>query len=87
MQPSIKQINTTLSDEQKIQIHNIDEEKSKVVYNSIINRYKLERIVPMLYNSNIGTNLLGYKDKTTIERFLKSKSFERTKTISTNTNI
>ena len=29
MQPSIEQLNTTLSDEQKIQIHNIDEEKSK----------------------------------------------------------
>ena len=29
MQPSIEQINTTLSDEQKIQILNIDEEKSK----------------------------------------------------------
>ena len=42
MQPSIEQINTTLSDEQKIQIHNIDEEESKVIYNSIINRYKLK---------------------------------------------
>ena len=30
MQPSIEQINTTLSDEQKIQIHNIDEEKSRL---------------------------------------------------------
>ena len=79
MQPSIEQLNTTLSDEQKIQIHNIDEEKSKVIYNSIINRYKLKPVVPMLYNSNIGTNLLGYKDKTTIERFLKANPLKEQK--------
>ncbi len=36
MQPSIEQINNTLSDEQKIQIHNTDEEKSKSIYHSII---------------------------------------------------
>ena len=45
MQPSIEQINDTLSNEQKIQIHNIDEEKSKSVYHSIITRYKLKRLV------------------------------------------
>ena len=44
MQPSIEQINNTLSDEQKIQIHNTDEEKSKYIYNSIITRYKLKDI-------------------------------------------
>ena len=49
MQPSIEQINNTLSDEQKIQIHNTDEEKSKSIYHSIITRHKLKRIVPMMY--------------------------------------
>ena len=63
MQPSIEQINTTLSDEQKIQILNIDEEKSKVIYDSVVRMNKLQNIVPLMYNSNIGTTLLGYKDK------------------------
>ncbi len=53
MQPSIEQINNTLSDEQKIQIHNTDEEKSKSIYHSIITRYKLKRIVPLLYNTTL----------------------------------
>jgi len=82
MQPSIEQINTTLSDEQKIQIHNIDEEESKVIYNSIINRYKLKRIVPMLYNSNIGTYLLGYQDKVNVQQFLKANPLKEQKPLS-----
>ena len=82
MQPSIEQINNTLSDEQKIQIHNIDEEKSKVIYNSIINRYKLKRIVPMLYNSNIGTYLIGYQDKRNVEQFLKANPLKERKPLS-----
>jgi len=82
MQPSIEQINTTLSDEQKIQIHNIDEEESKVIYNSIINRYKLKRIVPMLYNSNIGTYLLGYQDKVNVQQFLKANPLKERKPLS-----
>ncbi len=82
MQPAIEQINTTLSDEQKIQIHNIDEEESKVIYNSIINRYKLKRIVPMLYNSNIGTYLIGYQDKRNVEQFLKANPLKERKPLS-----
>ena len=79
MQPSIEQINDTLSNEQKIQIHNIDEEKSKSVYHSIITRYKLKRLVPMLYNSNIGTYLLGYQDKANIKQFLKANPLREQK--------
>ena len=79
MQPSIEQINTTLSDEQKIQIHNTDEEKSKSIYHSIITRHKLKRIVPMLYNSNIGTYLLGYQDKKNVQQFLKANPLKERK--------
>ena len=35
MKPSIDQINETLNDEQKIQIHSIDEQQSKVIYDRI----------------------------------------------------
>ena len=73
MQPSIEQINTTLSDEQKIQIHNIDEEKSKVIYENIIRINRLQSVVPLMYNSNIGTSLLGYKDKKVIQKFLRAE--------------
>lgn len=79
MQPSIDEINNTLSDEQKIQIHNIDEEKSKTIYNSIVTRYKLKRLVPILYNSNIGTYLLGYQDKKNVQQFLKANPLEERK--------
>ena len=79
MQPSIEQINNTLSDEQKIQIHNTDEEKSKSIYHSIITRHKLKRIVPMLYNSNIGTHLLGYQDKKNVQQFLKANPLKERK--------
>ena len=79
MQPSIEQINNTLSDEQKIQIHNTDEEKSKSIYHSIITRHKLKRIVPMLYNSNIGTYLLGYQDKKNVQQFLKANPLKERK--------
>ena len=79
MQPSIEQINNTLSDEQKIQIHNTDEEKSKSIYHSIITRHKLKRIVPMLYNSNIGTYLLGYQDKKNVQQFLKANTLKERK--------
>ena len=79
MQPSIEQINNILSDEQKIQIHNTDEEKSKSIYNSIITRYKLKRIVPLLYNSNIGTYLLGYQDKKNVQQFLKANPLKERK--------
>ena len=79
MQPSIEQINNTLSDEQKIEIYNIDEEKSKYIYNSIVTRYKLQRIVPLLYNSNIGTYLLGYQDKKNVQQFLKANPLKERK--------
>ena len=73
MKPSIDQINETLNDEQKIQIYSIDEEKSKVIYDSVIRMNKLQNIVPLMYNSNIGTTLLGYKDKKDIKKFLRAE--------------
>ena len=73
MKPSIDEINKTLNDEQKIQIHSIDEQKSKVIYDSVIRMSKLQNIVPLMYNSNIGTTLLGYKDKKDIQKFLRAE--------------
>jgi len=73
MKPSIDEINKTLNDEQKIKICSIDEEKSKVIYDSIIRMNKLQNIVPLMYNSNIGTTLLGYKDKKDIQKFLRAE--------------
>jgi hypothetical protein len=58
MKPSIDQINETLNDEQKIEIHSIDEKKSKVIYDSVVRMNKLQNVVPLMYNSNIGTTLL-----------------------------
>ena len=73
MKPSIDQINETLNDEQKIQIHSIDEQKSKVIYDSILRMNKLQNVIPFMYNSNIGTTLLGYKDKKDIQKFLRAE--------------
>ena len=73
MKPSIDEINKTLSDEQKIQIHSIDEQKSKVIYDSVIRMNKLQNVVPLMYNSNIGTTLLGYKDKKDVQKFLRAE--------------
>ena len=73
MKPSIEEINKTLNDEQKIQIHSIDEEKSKVTYDSIVRMNKLQSVIPLMYNSNIGTTLLGYKDKKDIQKFLRAE--------------
>jgi len=73
MKPSIDEINKTLNNEQKIKICSIDEEKSKVIYDSIIRMNKLQNIVPLMYNSNIGTTLLGYKDKKDIQKFLRAE--------------
>ena len=73
MKPSIDEINKTLNDEQKIKICSIDEEKSKVIYDSVIRTNKLQNIVPLMYNSNIGTTLLGYKDKKDIQKFLRAE--------------
>ena len=67
MKPSIDEINKTLNDEQKIQIHSIDENKSKTIYDDIIRVHKLQNVIPLLYNSNIGTILLGYNDKKEIQ--------------------
>jgi len=73
MKPSIDQINETLNDEQKIQIHSIDEKKSKVIYDSVVRMNKLQNIIPLMYNSNIGTTLLGYKDTKAIQKFLRAE--------------
>ena len=73
MKPSIDQINETLNDEQKIQIHSIDEKKSKVIYDNIVRMNKLQNVVPLMYNSNIGATLLGYKDKKDIQKFLRAE--------------
>ena len=73
MKPSIDEINKTLSDEQKIQSCSIDEQKFKVTYDSIVRMNKLQNVVPLMYNSNIGTTLLGYKDKKDIQKFLRAE--------------
>ena len=72
MQPSIEQINETLNDEQKIQILNVDDKKSRVIYDTILTTNRLRAITPMLYNSNIGTYLLGYHDKKNIQKFFQT---------------
>ena len=79
MQPSIEQINETLSDEQKIQILNVDDKKSRVIYDTILTANRLRAITPMLYNSNIGTYSLGYQDKKNIQRFLKANPLNERK--------
>ena len=81
MKPSIDEINKTLNDEQKIQIHSIDENKSKTIYDDIIRVHKLQNVIPLLYNSNIGTILLGYKDKKDIQEFLKAEPISEVKPI------
>ena len=73
MKPSIDQINKTLNDEQKIQIHSIDEKKSKVIYDSVIRMNNTQNVIPLMYNSNIGTTLLGYNDKKDIQKFLRAE--------------
>ena len=79
MQPSIEQINETLNDEQKIQILNVDDKKSRVIYDTILTTNRLRAITPMLYNSNIGTHLLGYQDKRNIQQFLKANPLKERK--------
>ena len=79
MQPSIEQINETLNDEQKIQILNVDDKKSRVIYDTILTANRLRAITPMLYNSNIGTYSLGYQDKKNIQRFLKANPLKEQK--------
>ena len=81
MKPSIDQINETLNDEQKIQIHSIDEQQSKTIYDSVIRMNKLQNVVPLIYNSNIGTTLLGYRDKKDIQKFLRAEPISEKKPI------
>jgi len=83
MEPSIKKINETLNEEQKIQILSIDDQKSKTIYNNIIRMNKLQNVVPLMYNSNIGTTLLGYKDIRDIRKFLKAEPIDYKKPLTT----
>ena len=76
MKPSIDEINKTLNDEQKIEILSIDDQKSKTIYDNIIRMNKLQNVVPLMYNSNIGTTLLGYKDIKDIRKFLKAEPID-----------
>jgi len=76
MKPSIDEINKTLNDEQKIEILSIDDQKSKTIYDNIIRMNKLQNVVPLMYNSNIGTTLLGYKDIKDIKKFLKAEPID-----------
>ena len=82
MQPAIEDINKTLSDEQKIEIHNIDKEKSRVIYDSVVRQLQIKSITPLLYNSNIGTHLLGYRDKKNIVQFLRAENLTKRKPLS-----
>ena len=83
MKPSIDEINKTLNDEQKIEILSIDDQKSKTIYNNIIRMNKLQNVVPLMYNSNIGTTLLGYKDIKDIRKFLKAEPIDYKKPLTT----
>ena len=83
MKPSIDKINETLNDEQKIEILSIDDQKSKTIYNNIIRMNKLQNVVPLMYNSNIGTTLLGYKDIKDIRKFLKAEPIDYKKPLTT----
>lgn len=76
MKPSIDKINETLNDEQKIEILSIDDQKSKTIYDNIIRMNNLQNVVPLMYNSNIGTTLLGYKDIRDIRKFLKAEPID-----------
>ena len=79
MLPIIEKINSTLSDEQKIEIHNIEENKSTVIYDDVIRITKVERTTPMMYNSSIGSVLLGFHDENQIRKFLRAESVPETK--------
>ena len=81
MKPSIDEINKTLNDEQKIEILSIDDQKSKTIYDNIIRMNKLQNVVPLMYNSNIGTTLLGYKDIRDIRKFLKAEPIDYKKAL------
>jgi len=83
MKPSIDKINETLNDEQKIEILSIDDQKSKTIYDNIIRMNKLQNVVPLMYNSNIGTTLLGYKDIRDIRKFLKAEPIDYKKPLTT----
>ena len=83
MKPSIDEINKTLNDEQKIEILSIDDQKSKTIYDNIIRMNKLQNVVPLMYNSNIGTTLLGYKDIKDIRKFLKAEPIDYKKPLTT----
>ena len=83
MKPSIDKINETLNDEQKIEILSIDDQKSKTIYDNIIRMNKLQNVVPLMYNSNIGTTLLGYKDIKDIRKFLKAEPIDYKKPLTT----
>ena len=47
-----------------------------LIYDSIIRMNKLQHVVPLMYNSNIGTTLLGYKDKKDIQKFLRAEPID-----------
>ena len=83
MKPFIDEINKTLNDEQKIEILSIDDQKSKTIYDNIIRMNKLQNVVPLMYNSNIGTTLLGYKDIRDIRKFLKAEPIDYKKPLTT----
>jgi len=87
MKPSIDKINETLNDEQKIEILSIDDQKSKTIYNNIIRMNKLQNVVPLMYNSNIGTTLLGYKDIKDIRKFLKAEPIDYKKPLTAFTSF
>ena len=82
MQPVIEDINKTLTDEQKIEIHNIDVERSRVIYDSVVRQLQIKSVTPLLYNSNIGTHLLGYRDKKNIVQFLRAENITQKKPLS-----
>ena len=77
MEPSIKEINKTLQKEQKIQILSFDDKKTKLTYDNIIRMNKLQRITPLMHNSNIGTSLVGYRDIKDVKKFLRAEPIQK----------
>ena len=77
MLPSIHSINKTLNKEQKIEIHSIDNIASKKVYESVIRMNQLQNIIPLMYNSNIGTSLVGYRDIKDVKKFLRAEPIKQ----------
>ena len=55
---------------------------SRVIYDSVVRQLQIKSVTPLLYNSNIGTHLLGYRDKKNIVQFLRAENITQKKPLS-----